>query len=505
MSVRLPVILQQKNTPSRELLGLFRAKSEDFLVKQGELSALKRFRKAATTIPAYKNFLKKNGIKPERVRTIKDFQLVPETNKKNYIERYDIAERSPNGSFDSHRIIAVSSGTTGTPTLWPRGILQEEEAFMVHEALFVDIYELKKYKTLAVIGFPMGVYVSGMATTIPTFLASVRHPNLSILTAGNNKENILSMLPKLQRYYDQIILFGHPFFVKDIVETGKRQGISWGKTKLRTFFCSEGFNEEWRSYLGSMVPKSRPERDFLATYGSSELLLMGYETPETILIRRMADSKPSFRDKLFRGALVPNLFQYNPVLRYIEENKKGELLFTAESGISLIRFNMYDSGSLIPREKLHQAMKTEKISFRKELEKLNWKPWHLPYVALYGRSDHTLVFYAVNIYPEHIHNALNHKPFLKIITGKFRMEKVYHKNHEQKFVIHVELQNGIRPSRSLRNTIGKRILTSLLLTSIEYADASARLEADLKPYVILHKNGDLIYFKPGLKPSYIIT
>ena len=501
---RSAINLQQKNAPvAPDLIALFRSKNESFWMRQGERAALRQFHDMARNVPAYEKFLKKHRVKPESIRTIQDFQLLPETNKKNYIAQYDIAERSPGGTFEAHRVIAVSSGTTGAPTLWPRGILQEEEAFRVHEALFLDLYEIKKYKTLAVIGFPMGIYVSGMATTLPTFLTSIRHRNFALLTAGNNKESILSVLPKLQRHYEQIVLIGHPFFVKDVIETGKRRGISWGKTKVRTFFCSEGFSEEWRSYLGSLMPKIKPERDLLATYGSSELLLMGYETPETVLVRKYAGQKQSLRDTLFNRGVVPSLFQYNPALRYIEANANEELLFTARSGIPLIRYNMHDAGFVMLQAAVKDACQTTGIAIERELKKIGWKPWNLPYVALYGRNDHTLIFYAVNIYPEHVHLALNHRPFLRKITGKFRMEKTYHARHEQKLVLHIELQQGLKPSISFEKAVKSRVTMELLKHNMEYADASARLGKDLTPKIILHNNGDSVYFKAGLKPRYI--
>jgi phenylacetate-CoA ligase len=233
------------------------------------------------------------------------------------------------------------------------------------------------------------------------------------------------------------------------------------------------------------------------TYGSSEFLLVGFENPQTILIRESAEKSSETAERLFGTATVPNLFQYNPLQRYIE-SKDGDLLITANSGTPLIRFNQHDAGAVIP----HETIAQEK-AIAPHLKKLKWKPWRLPFLSLYGRSDRTLVFYAANIYPEHIQMALNDQKFLKILTGKFVMEKKYIDAMDQQFVIHVEMQNQRSSHGSLTSEIQAKVLETLLSVNSEYADASARLGKDMRPEIVLHENGDPAYFKPGLKPNYI--
>ena len=147
------VVSVEKN--ALKFSGWVRSKSEHFWKTQGEVRALALFKKAVASIPAYKNFLKKHRVNPSTIRTIKDFAKIPETSKENYINKYSPSERSPYGTFSNHKIIAMSSGTTGTPTFWPRGAEQEAEAGAVHEFLFTDLYEIEKSRTLAVGGFPI--------------------------------------------------------------------------------------------------------------------------------------------------------------------------------------------------------------------------------------------------------------------------------------------------------------------------------------------------------------
>lgn len=473
-------------------------------MKEGEKRALALFHEAAKGVPAYKSFLKKKRVNAASVRTASDLSQVPETDKKNYVSKYPLEDRCWGGTLKGSTLVAMSSGTTGTPTLWPRGLEQEAEAAAVHEHLLLDLYEVKKYRTLAIIGFPMGVYVSGIATTLPSFLTACKHPNLTLLTAGNNRDSILKTLAELQGNFEQVLLIGHPFFVKDVIETGKKTGIRWGKVRLRTMFCSEGYSEQWRDYLSSLAPGSIPHRDFFNTYGSSELLLMAYESPETILLRRASEKEEVLRTKLFKRPETPFLFQYNPRLRYIEENPEGELLFTARSGVPLVRFNMHDSGELLPRASIDGALEETGVSLAAGIREAGWKRWNLPFVALYGRSDHALVFYAANIYPEHIHKALNFAPFLKKITGKFTLEKSYTRSMDQKLTINIELQEKERAAPALRSALTKHIVKTLETINMEYLFLRNNLDKDLVPSIVLHPYQDPVYFKQGLKPRYII-
>jgi phenylacetate-coenzyme A ligase PaaK-like adenylate-forming protein len=62
--------------PERLLQDL-RTKPERYWIKRGEKMALRLFRQMAERVPAYKDFLRKNKVKPEKINTIKDFKLVP--------------------------------------------------------------------------------------------------------------------------------------------------------------------------------------------------------------------------------------------------------------------------------------------------------------------------------------------------------------------------------------------------------------------------------------------
>ncbi len=490
----------------KEFERLLRQKDESFWSRMGEQRALKLFHMAAKRVPAYKHFLRMHRVNPDRIKTIRDFAHVPITDKKNYIQQYPLADRSWDGTLRNQKIAAISSGTTGEPTFWLRGDFQEFEQGIVHELLYRYLFDIEKYRTLLVIGFPMGIYVSGVATAFPSFLVATKGYPLTIASVGNSKNQILRTVKHLQKDYEQIILAGHPFFIKDVIEAGRTAGIMWSRKKMRVMFCSEEFSEHWRSYVAECTGIKQDLKSLINVYGSSDLLLIGYETPISIFCRMLAEDNPLFRRRLFdeEAATAPQLFQYNPLLRHIEA-ENGELLFTSASGIPLIRFNIHDAGKVMPYRDIADALDEALAGWKQKLHnQSNGAPvWRLPFVVLRGRNDQTVIFYAVNIYPDHIRIALDHDPFFGKITGKFTLRKCNTKRMDAYLEVHIELRGGIKQNAGLVERIRNHLVRRLKEVNIEYADASARLDKDLRPRVRLWPYQHPKYFRPGTKPRYI--
>ena len=481
-----------------------REEGENFWQKKGEHKALALFHEAAERVPAYKNFLKKNKINHHDVETIDDFKKVPVTDKKNYINTYPLKDRCWDGNLSSSAIIAASSGTSGEPTFWPRSHYQELESAVTHELIFRYLYQIDTHKTLVVICFPVGIYISGMATVLPSWLISTKKYNLTCVTVGNNKPEALRAIKNLQNEYEQVILIGHPFFVKDVIETGRQIGINWSKNLFRLMFCSGSFDERWRKYVMSKAGVNK-KSEIISTYGCSEMLLIGHETPLSIFARTAMDEHKDMRSLLHSPETVPNIFQYNPLLRYIEMVNK-ELIFTSASGLPLVRFNLHDSGEVVTFKKMTNKLSEDIPHWKKEIQtKQHYPIWNLPFVTLYGRSDYTVKFFAANIYPDHIRIALSHKLFLPLLTGKFVMVKGYSKNMDESLEINIELEPGLLPSKKLAQKIQSAVVSKLKEINREYADASKHLpNKDLRPRIRLWPYQHEKYFKLGLKPKFIL-
>ena len=345
----------------------------------------------------------------------------------------------------------------------------------------------------------MGVYVSGVATLIPSLLISLKKYPLTVVSASNNKNEILRIVRQLQREYEQIILAGHPLFIKDVVETGAAEGLKWNQQRLKMMFCSEEFTEKWRQYLMTKAGIKSGAQNIISTYGSSEMLLMAHETPLSIFCRKLMEDEEGFKKGLVGARSVPNFFQYNPLFRYIESAGE-ELIFTSDSGIPLIRFNLHDNGHIISFTKVKSELeKYRNLNIKSVVNPI----WQIPFVALEGRSDYKIAFYAAKIYPEHIKRSLGISPFFPKLTGKFTMRKGYLKNMDEFLEINVELKKGIKPSLALAKLLQKCIVSGLQKYNMEYLFLCNHLDKNLKPKIKLWPYQHELYFKPGLKPRYI--
>ena len=471
-----------------------------FSRERGERKALRLFYEAAQRVPAYKDFLKRARITPSRIKTIKDFSNVPITDDKNYIAAYPIAERCWDGKLPLAQIVAASSGTTGEPKFWPRTAEQDREAAIVHEWLYKMYFDIGKRSTLVLIGFPMGIYISGIATLLPSWLIAAKGRAMTVMSIGNNKAEMLRAARSLSDSYDQTILIGHPFFIKDVIEAGVAEGAGWQKKNLGLMFCSGGFSEAWREYLAKKAGIAASATRIFNTYGSSEMLLMGYETPLSISMKRAMEKDGRFLKDLTGHVIAPQLFQYDPMLRYIEavgsDDARKELVFTSASGVPLIRFNIHDRGDVIPLTLAQSVMDAHG-------HRVAAAQPRLPLVSLYGRSNDTLKFNAVNIYPEHVKAGLMERRLLRALTGKFVMRTLLGKHMDEELEINVELTPGVRVSRRLEREVRDRVTQKLRTVNLEYLDMSNDLGSKTHPNIALRPYQDPRYFKPGLKPRYV--
>ena len=97
-------------------------------------------RAAGGSVPAYREFLREHGADPAAVRTLDGFARLPLMTKENYHTKYSLAERCRDGRLDSCDMIAVSSGSTGHPTYWPRFVLDELSVATRFEQVFRDSF-----------------------------------------------------------------------------------------------------------------------------------------------------------------------------------------------------------------------------------------------------------------------------------------------------------------------------------------------------------------------------
>lgn len=469
--------------------------------KLGEKMTLSLFKNMSQKVPAYKLFLKKNKINPKSITKIADLEKIPYIDKKNYLKKYPLEKLCWNGEIENNSIFSVSSGSSGSPFFWPRGDNLELETSLTHALFLQEIYKANKESTLLIDSFSMGIYIAGVITLNSVLRYSQMNMPISIITTGIETDEILRVIKELGNKYKQIILAGYPPFIKDVLEEGKKRKIKWEKYNIKFLFATESISEQFREYIFKTVGAKDYYYSSLNIYGSADAGILGHETPISIHVRSMAyKNKNIFKELWGDNVFAPTFVQYNPVHKFFQKYN-NELLFSAYGGLPLLRYNIHDSGNITPFNEAVKILRIQNNPKTKELLKNSWK---LPFVSVLGRSDLSISFYGLMLYPENIKSALEDKEIIKQVTGKFMMQKIENKKQESGWEIFIELSRDVKPKNDLNKKIGNIILKNLLDNNLEYKQLYSSIKEKAIPSVHLIPHGNNAYFnKDAVKQKWV--
>ncbi len=466
---------------------------------EAEQRALALFTSVAATVPAYRAFLAEHDVDPAAVRTVGDFRALPLLTKDNYLRRHSLAQLCRGGETGSCDMIAVSSGSTGEPTFWPRSVADEFAVATRFEQVFHDSFHADQRTTLAVVCFALGTWVGGMYTaSCCRHLAAKGYP-ITVITPGSDVEEILRVTTALGPQFEQVVLLGYPPFLKGIIDTGLTRGVPWPDYHVKLVLAGEVFSEEWRALVGERLGGgSDPCSGSASLYGTADAGVLANETPLSIGIRRYLAAHPAVARELFGEARLPTLAQYDPRNRLFEMHE-DTLLFTGDNGIPLIRYHIADTGGLTSFDGMltfladHGYAPGTELAGRRGIREL-------PFVHVFGRSQFTVSYFGANIYPENVTVGLEQPPVAAWVTGKFVMESKEDADHDRYLAIAVELAAGLTGSEEMRDEIARSIAGQLRRLNSEFSHYTPP-EYQL-PQVTLHPAGDPEYFPTGVKHRY---
>ena len=465
-----------------------------------ESAALALFHDVAATVPAYRAFLTEHGVNPASIQTFEDFQKLPLITKENYLLRQTLADLCRNGQLETCDMIAVSSGSTGKPTFWPRFMADEFQIATRFEQIFHDSFYADTRRTLAVICFSLGTWVGGMYTTnCCRYLASIGYP-ITVVTPGNNKEEILRVVQELGTAFEQVVLLGYPPFLKDVIDSGIARGVEWQRYQIKLVMAGEVFSEEWRSLVGERVGSRNPCYDSASLYGTADAGVLGSETPLSICIRRFLADNPDAARALFGESRLPTLVQYDPLSRFFEIHD-GTLLFSGDNGIPLLRYHIADTGGLIAYDAMLKFLAEWGFDAEETLQHEGARGIRpLPFVYVFGRSNFTVSYFGANIYPENVTVGLEQPMIREWVTGKFVLQVKEDADKNRFLSVVVELAPGVDGSEEKREAIASSIHSQLLRLNSEFANYVPP-EYQM-PQVALAPIGDPEYFPIGVKHRY---
>ncbi len=483
-----------------------KTKPPEYWTRRGEKHALALFRYAYDTVPAYQKFLKTHGIDGTKIKTVHDFKTLPTTDKQTYLRAYPYEDLFPDRDLSRVTTISATSGSTGEPFYFPRGEEQDAQYEYIAELFLKNQFEIDKKSTLGIIGFGLGIWIGGLFTYKVMNKIAAKGYRLSLAPVGPNIPLFLKTLKKFGHLYDQILLMGYPPFVKDIVDEAEAHGVMWRDYNIKIVMATEAFSDNYRWYVKEKAGIKNAFADTLNIYGSVELGTMGHETPISSLIRTIGLVRSSALEDVFSWKnRLPTLAQYHPSVTYFEE-KDGEVIASGfGSSFPLIRYRLPDRGGVFSFDDMVLRLRERGIDLIKKAkqEGIADTIWRLPFVYVYDREDNMLVVRGVNIYREHIEQALTDRNLLHAVTGKFSMQKKEDARMNEYFEIHIELLKGVASSVVLKKRVQDLIVQTLCQINSEYEDQYRSVPVVMTPPIILHSYHEATYFAPGGKQKWV--
>lgn len=478
----------------------------DALLRPGESGdgfpeALALLRRAAERVPAYGAMLRDARLGPGDILDAGDFAKLPLLTKDNYVRRFPLGDLVEGGDLTACDFFAVSSGSTGEPTLWPRGLHHELPVAVRFEQVFRDGFQAHKRRTLAVVCFALGSWVGGMYTTsCLRWLAAKGYP-LLIVTPGNKLDEILRVVRRLAPDFEQTVLLGYPPFLKEVVDAGRAEQLDWRAFNVRLVTAGEVFSETWRDLVLERLGQPETLNSIASLYGTADAGVLGNETPLSVAIRRFLSERPELAKSLFGEERLPTLCQYDPASRYFETVEGGTLAFSGDNGAPLLRYHIADTGGVISFDQMRARLAEHNFDPQMAVAQAGLTQGrHLPFVYVFGRANFTVSFFGANIFPETISLALERPAMRGWTTGKFVMQVQEGLAERPRFTVAIELADKEAPDPTRIDLAEHEILETLRKHNSEYANYVSA--DDQRPAVTLWSKGHPDYFPVGVKHRY---
>jgi phenylacetate-CoA ligase len=274
--------------------------------------------------------------------------------------------------------------------------------------------------------------------------------------------------------------------MKHLIDEAEREGFPFADYRLNAMVGGEGMSEGLRDYL------LRHFKQVYSGYGATDLEIgIAGETPLSVLIRRLARDDPAVRERLFgRDSRLPMLFQYNPLMHYLEVNENREVIFTITRSSVLsprIRYNVHDEGGVARYDEMGQALASVGHPIEELARRAGPRRLRMPFLWIYGRRDYTISVMGANIYPEDLEHCLYAEPELARITRSFCLYRAESPEGEMRPGFLFEIEEP--PSEELQKRFAEAMLHHLLELNRDFQEAWREYPETMIPEVQLFPLG----------------
>jgi phenylacetate-CoA ligase len=472
------------------LKALFSATPAPVLRGIGRLRAERAAWRATRNVPAYGRYLTATGVNVAGLFPLGILGHLPETDKASYVDRYGLLDRCVGGAVAyPGTTIDESSGSTGTPYNWIRS---RRERDVAHRNIgFFARYAFGTAPLVTINAFSMGAWAAGFNMS----LGMLRHG--IVKSIGPDVDKILSTLAFLGPTY-RFLISGYPPFIKHLLDEGERRGFPWADYELHALVGGEGMTEGLRDVL------LRRFVSVYSGYGATDIEIgMAGESPVSIAVRRLARARPDIAQALFGSdSRLPMVFQYNPLIHYLEVNALGEVICTV-SRLDLlaprIRYNVHDSGGIVEFATVRKVLAEHGF----DLDRLNeaaevhgprgplpWaKPIPLPFLWIHGRRDATISVMGSNIYPEDIEAVLYRDGLVQPRLVSFMLSVVDDEAGTPRPAVAIELSDLDGVDDPWRVAAAERLRDGLTNLNIDYRSSVGEFPGAMLPIVSTYGPG----------------
>ena len=307
---------------------------------------LQAARRAADTLPGYRDHLASSGVDPAGLRSLSD---VP------YLDRATVFGEGLSRWIEAPRMrqaleLRTSGGVRGgTLTVGVSSRTERAELARLNDAALRGMGASRGSPTLL-----LSCYATGVS--IPATLATIASPSVHL-------EMALEILMGYGPAFERVVILGEPTFLKELAELGHElAGPQW--TPVPTFMVvgGEWVAESWRAYVGSLTTFGA------VTGGEGIRIVMGppelglhclAETPALREARGLLQDPGARRDLFGHDpGYPPVLFAHHPEQLFLEErvHPSGEKTLVATTLLPrllpLVRYDLGEVIDILPGERL---------------------------------------------------------------------------------------------------------------------------------------------------------
>jgi phenylacetate-coenzyme A ligase PaaK-like adenylate-forming protein len=473
------------------LRALFRSVPAPVLADLGLRRAERAAWRATRRVPAYRRFISAAGIKPETVVPYRLLRRLPETDKRSYVDRYGLLDRCVDGDVPyPGTTIDESSGSTGMPYDWIRGSAERSVAH--RNIAFFARYTFGTAPLVTINAFSMGAWAAGFNMS----LGMMRHG--IVKSTGPDVEKILSTMRRLGPGF-RYLISGYPPFLKHLLDEGAVAGFAWADYEVHALVGGEGMTEELRDVLLDRFIS------VYSGYGATDIEIgMAGESPVSIAIRRLARTHPAIRSDLFGSdPRLPMVFQYNPLIHYLQVNGDRELICTV-SRLDLlsprVRYNVHDQGGIADFSTVREVLARHGFDLTQlgtadamlgPRGRLPWAdPIPLPFVWVYGRRDATISLMGANIYPEDVESVLYRDPDVAKRLNSYLLAVVDDADGTPRPEISLELTDSAGISDIWRDRLSTMLAAGLSELSLDVRTSMLEFPSAMRPIVRTYTRGE---------------